>query len=233
MEVVYTENFQPDLSIWGLRIGEPVITLTSVLVAFFCFYAWVRLGKIAHAGDAHRLFRVFFILMGFSTLIGGIVGHAFMHQLPQVFKTPGWVLGMIAVSAFEQVSILRARSFLKPGSIRLLNWINVTELGIALSFVFVTLWFPAVEMHSAFGLLLVVLPLETRMYFKNKSVVSEYTLAGIGLLVASVSIHILKISAGIWFCFFDIAHLLMCGAIWMFMRGAERISIEDLRQNAE
>lgn len=224
MEVVYTDNFQPDLSLWGLRIGEPMIAFTSVLVSLICFYAWRRLGKIAQPRDALRLFRVFFLLLGASTLIGGIVGHAFMHQFPQVFKTPGWVLGMVAVSAFEQVSIVRARSFLKPGQIRALNWLNIAQLTIALSFVFITLWFPAVEIHSAFGLLLMVAPLEARMFLKDQSAVSRHILTGILLLVASVLVHILKISAGIWFCYFDIAHLLMCAAVWMFMKGAERLT---------
>ncbi|HRI61828.1 MAG TPA: hypothetical protein PK228_18950, partial [Saprospiraceae bacterium] len=196
MEVVHTDNFQPDVSFWGLRIGEPVVALTSVLVALFCFYAWYRLGKISRPGDALRLFRIFFLLMGTSTLTGGIVGHALMHQFSQVYKAPGWMLGMIGVSAFEQVSIVRARSFLKAGWVQALKWLNIVELMLAMTFVFVTLWFPAVEMHSAFGMLLVVVPLEGRMFFLSRSAVSRYILLGISLLVAGVIVHILKISAG-------------------------------------
>jgi hypothetical protein len=227
MEVLLTDNFQPDLFVWGWRIGEPIITLTSVLVASFCFYAWGRLGHISESGDVSRLFRLFFLLMGLSTLIGGIVGHAFMHCLPQVCKTPGWGLGMLAVSAFEQVSILRARAFLTAKAIRTLVALNMAQLTVALLVVYATLWFPAVEIHSAFGLLLVVGPIETRLLLRNRDAVSRHILTGILMLVGGVAIHILKISACAWFCYFDIAHLFMCAAIWMFMRAAERMPADE------
>jgi hypothetical protein len=221
MEVLLTDNFQPDVFIGGWRVGEPMITLTSVLVASFCLFAWLRLGRCAESGDASRLFRLFFLLMGLSTLIGGIVGHAFMHSLPQVCKTPGWGLGMLAVSAFEQVSILRARAFFSEKAVRALTALNIAQLTVALLVVYATLWFPAVEIHSAFGLLLVVAPLETRLLLRNRDAVSRNILTGILMLVGGVAVHILKISACTWFCYFDIAHLFMCAAIWKFMKAAE------------
>lgn len=220
MEVLPTANFQPDVIFWGVRVGEPVITLTSLLVASLCMFAWLRLGKIPRSETAPRLFRAFFLLMGFSSLTGGLIGHAFIHHFPFVFKTPGWVLGMLAVSALEQVSILRARPFLGARWTQALSWLNIAQLTVALSFVFATLWFPAVEIHSAVGFLLIVVPLEGMMFFKTRSAVSRFILTGILLLIVAVVIHILKLSAGVWFSYFDIAHLFMCGAIWMFMRGA-------------
>ena len=57
MEVLPTANFQPDVVLLGLRIGEPMIALTSILVSFFCFYAWVRLGKMGLNEDSLRLSR--------------------------------------------------------------------------------------------------------------------------------------------------------------------------------
>lgn len=227
MEVLPTANFQPDVLFWGLRVGEPVIAFTSVLVSLFCFYAWVRLGKIAQPDDALRLFRVFFMLMGLSCLTGGIMGHAFLHHFSIVFKMPGWVLGMVAVSALEQASIVRAGALLGAKWSRALSWLNIAQLTVGLTVVFITLWFPVVEMHSAFGFLLVVAPLETWMLLKNRSAVSRFILSGILLLVLAVAVHLMKISAGVWFCYFDIAHLFMCGAVWMFMRGAERWKAEE------
>jgi hypothetical protein len=229
MEVLFTANFQPDVSFWGVRVGEPVIALTSLLVSSFCIFAWARLGKIPRPDASLRLFRVFFLLMGLSSFIGGIIGHAFMHHFPFIFKMPGWVLGMFAVSTLEQVSILRAEPVLGTKTTRLLTWLNIAQLVVALSVVFATLWFPAVEMHSAFGFLFVIAPLELMMFFKDRSAVSRFVLGGILLLVGAVMMHILKISVGVWFCYFDKAHLFMCGAVWMFMLGAERLTTADLR----
>jgi hypothetical protein len=228
MEVLPTTNFQPDLVVAGLRLGEPVIALTGLLVTLVCFYAWARLGRSSVKEDALRLSRIFFLLMGLSTLVGAFVGHLFLYSLPFVFKTPGWVLGMIAVSAFEQASIVRAKPYLGAGWGRVLTWLNIAELTMALWFVTATLWFPGVEIHSAFGLVCIVAPLEAWLFFKTKQSGSRYILQGIVLLLAAVIIHILKISMGVWFCYFDLAHLVMCGAFWFFMLGAERSSSAEL-----
>lgn len=224
MEVIPTANFQPDLSFWGFRVGEPVIALTGLLLSGFCFYAWSRLGRSPRSGEAFRFFRIFFLLMGLSGFIGAVVGHAFLHHFQFIFKTPGWVLGMIAVSALEQASIVRAKPFLGAKWSRALTWLNIAQLTVALWFVFATLWFPVVEIHSAFGFLLVIAPLEIYLFFKTRSAVSRFILLGILLLVAAVMVHIFKISAGVWFSYFDIAHLVMCGAVWMFMRAGERLT---------
>lgn len=221
MEVLPTTNFQPDLIVAGLRLGEPVIALTSLLVSFVCFYAWVRLKKLKVQDDTLRLSRIFFLLMGVSTVIGAVVGHIFLYCLPFIFKAPGWVLGMIAVSALEQASIVRARPYIGVGWGRVLSWLNIIELTAAMWFVTTTLWFPVVEIHSAFGFLLVIAPLETLLFFKIKHPGSRYFLQGILFLVGGVMIHILKVSLGIWFCYFDLAHLLMCASFWSFMLGAK------------
>jgi hypothetical protein len=219
MEVLATSNFQPDVIIWGLRIGEPVIALSGMLVSLVCFNAWFQLGKSGSKDDALRLSRIFFLLTGISTFIGGIVGHAFLYALPFAFKIPGWSLGMIAVSALEQASTVRSRAILGDKRVRIITWINITALTLALWFVSTTLWFPIVEIHSAIGFLLVVLPLEILLIVKTRSRGGREILWGILLLVGAVLVHLLKISWSVWFSFFDIGHLFMCAAMWKIMLG--------------
>ena len=222
MEVLPTANFQPDVVLWSLRIGEPVIALTSILVSLTCFYAWVRLGKIVSNVDALRLSRIFFLLTGISTLIGAIVGHAFLYAFPFEFKLPGWMLGMVAISALEQASTVRAQPFLGAKLAKAIKYINIAELAIALWFVSATIWFPMVEIHSAFGFLLVIMPLEILLWVKTRAQGSREILWGILLLIGAVLAHILKISFGVWFSFFDVAHLILCAAMWKMMLGAEK-----------
>jgi len=220
MEILPTANFQPDIVLAGLRIGEPVIGLTSILVSIVCFYAWAKLGKIKSKEDALRLSRIFFLLTSLSTFIGGVVGHLFLYAFPFEFKLPGWMLGMIAVSALEQASIVKAQPILGPKTSKTLSYLNIVELTLALWFVSTSLWFPVVEIHSAFGFLLIVAPLEILLWLKTRAAGSLHILGGIGLLIGAVLVHILKISFGVWFSFFDIAHLFMCGAMWQIMRGS-------------
>ena len=214
-----THYLQPDLYIEGVRVTEFSIALTSVLVTLVCWYAWVRLGRQTRT-DENRLFRIFLLLMGFSTLIGGLAGHAFLSYLPFIFKTPGWGLGMLAVSALEQASIQRAKPYIGERWARILLIVNIVELTIVLCLVFVTLWFPLVEIHSAFGLVLIIGTLEGWMFYKTRRRSSLYMLYSILFAAAAAGAHVAKISPNTWFTFFDIGHVLMCGTIWMIMQAA-------------
>ena len=226
MEVLPSANFQPDIIVNGLRLGEPMIALTSMLVSMVCFYAWFRIGNVGTQDDTQKLSRIFFFLMGVSTMVGAIVGHLFLYRLPFVFKAPGWIMGMIAVSALEQASIVRARPLLGPNWGKGLSWLNMVELTLAMWFVTATLWFPGVEIHSAFGFLCIIAPLEIILLLKTRNAGSRYILYGILFLLAAVLFHIFKISIGIWFSYYDIAHLMMCGAFWLFMLGAESTRLQ-------
>ena len=221
MEVIATQNFQPDISLYGLRIGEPVITLTSVMISVICGYCWLRLGRSRSDSDTLRLTRIFFAFMGISTLIGGLVGHAFLHLLPFEYKIPGWGLGMVAASALAQASIVRSSDVVSHGIKRLLTGVNIGVFAVLFVLLISTLWFPIVEIHSAFSLLLIVTTLEMYRWRTLRDLNSKYILLGVLLAVFAALVHVVKFSLGVWFSFFDIGHLLLCGTMWMIMRGAE------------
>ncbi len=222
MEVITTQNFQPDISLFGLRIGEPVITLTSLLISVLCGYCWWRLGRLRSQDDGVRLTRIFFAFMGVSTLIGGLVGHAFLHKLPFEYKIPGWTLGMVAASALAQASVARSSDMMRLAVKRMFTGINIGAFAVLLVLLLSTLWFPIVEIHSAFSLLLIVTTLEMNRWIRLRDESSRYILTGILFAVAAALVHVLKLSLGIWFTFFDIGHVLLCGTMWMIMRAAER-----------
>jgi hypothetical protein len=221
MEVLPTANFQPDIIVAGLRIGEPVIAFTGLVAMVVCFYAWRRLKKTDESDAALQLAGIFFLLMGFSTMIGSIVGHCFLYCLPFAFKAPGWVLGMLSVSAFAQSSIVQARPFINAGWGRALSWMNLGGLILGLWFVISSLWFPGVEIHSAFVFLCIITPLESWLLNQRNDPGSRYILLGILLLAAAAAIHVVRFSLGIWFSFFDIGHLFMAGTFWCFFLGVE------------
>ncbi len=221
-----THYLEPDLYFGGIRVTEFSIALTSVLITAICWYAWVRLGRQART-DENQLFRIFLLLMGFSTLIGGLAGHAFLSYLPFIFKVPGWGLGMLAVSALEQASIQRAKPYIGLRWARILFIINVAEFAVVLSFVLITLWFPLVEIHSAFGMVLIVGTLEGWMFYKTRQRSSLYLLYAILFAAGAAGAHVAKLSLNTWFTFFDIGHVLMCGSMWMIMRAAEESATQE------
>lgn len=230
MEILDTGRFQPDIIMAGIRLGEPMIALTSIIVALVCFYgAW----RIQPTNSSTRLGQIFLALTGVSTLIGGIVGHAFLHQFPFEYKLAGWLPGMLAVSAVEQASIVRLREIGgRFQAARWLSWVNMVELTLSLTIITTLVWFPLVEIHSAFGFLGIVLPIEWMLYREYKRQDSYYLLLCVGLLVAAVLAHILKFSFCRWFSFFDIAHVFMAVALWQAsraFRAADYVEKGDLQ----
>lgn len=227
MEVLLTDNFQPDLILGGLRLGEPVTAFTSLLMAILCLYSWRRLGKAPNAIAQSDYFRFFFLLMAISAFLGAVVGHLFLYMLPFAFKIPGWILGMAALAALVQASIWRTIGVLNDQWIHKVSMLNKMALVAGSAWLVGSLWFPVVEFHAAVGLLGMVFPMEYMLYKKNADVSSRYMLSGIGLLVLAVLFHIGKVSFSIWFSFFDIAHVIMCGAFWCFLKGAESVAASD------
>src|ERR1039458_2527470 len=102
------------LEIGCIKIMEPVTVLTDLIVAVVCFYAWNRLKRKNNSGNiVFTLYRYFFLGMGLSTTLGGLIGHAFIQYLSFPWKLPGWILSMVSVALAERASIMHARPLLK------------------------------------------------------------------------------------------------------------------------
>lgn len=222
MEQQYISSIQPDLWVSGVRITEPVIALTSFLLTFVCAYAWLRLGATTQS-RYRDLLRFFFLFMGLSSLYGGVFGHAFLHLVPFSWKVPGWLLGMAATAALAQAAIEDARTKVGPMIWRWLTILNWGGLGIAATAVSIYLFFPLVEAHAAFCLLLLLVPLQFLGLSRNapNHWHNSLMLWGVGYSVLAVLPHVFKFSCCRWFSYFDIGHLLMCVAFWAFMRAGE------------
>ncbi|GIV30232.1 MAG: hypothetical protein KatS3mg028_1298 [Bacteroidia bacterium] len=82
---VFKEVHQPAVEVWGIKILEPVTSLTDIMVSGVCFYAAYMIykefyGAAKKGGHLHTLYALsimYFSLMGVATLLGGIFGHAF------------------------------------------------------------------------------------------------------------------------------------------------------------
>lgn len=221
MDQQYISSIQPDLWIGDVRITEPVVALTSFLLTFVCGYAWLRLGAAARTTYTWWL-RAFFLCMGLSSLYGGVFGHAFLHLVPFGMKAPGWLLGMAATAALAQAAVEDARSYLPSGWSRVLTWLNWGGFAAAAVAVVWYLFFPLVEAHAAFCLLLLVLPLQFLGLRQNaNSRHNALIIWGIGFSALAVVPHLLKFSLSPWFCYFDLGHVLMCAAFWAFMRAGD------------
>lgn len=222
MEVVYTNQLQPDILIGGWRIGEPVVSLTALLMSMVCLYAWFQLGTMGGTSKILRLYRLFFAWMALSGLIGSLLGHAFLHHFPFFVKMPGWVSGIVALTYLGQASIERFRHFQPAAaSHRLLTAVNLGGALLATGVLCATLWFPIVEFHTAFGLLGIVGLIESTLWRHLRLHSSLLLLGAIPFALLAAIVHLAKFSIGPWFTFFDIGHVFVCGTFWMIYQAAK------------
>ena len=229
-EFVPPPVIQPDIYLWGLRIAEPVTSLTAIMIAVVCCYAWIRVRKITVKNDVLRLIQAFFLLMALATFFGGIIGHAFLYLLGFAWKVPGWVLSMVSIAALERAAILHARPLMPPFWGRFFSVLNVFELALFLYLALSTLNFHFVEIHAGYGLLIVIGLFEGFVYKKVKDAGSRYVLLALPLAVLAAAVHLARFSFSVWFTFFDIGHVLMCICALMIMRGAEKMTMYNSRE---
>ena len=81
------ELAQPSIYFLGLRIDEPVTTVTDLIVSAVCFYAFYQLHRIPLKNKVHWNLKYYFLSMGMATLIGGVIGHGFLYLFSFAWKS--------------------------------------------------------------------------------------------------------------------------------------------------
>lgn len=214
---------QPSIYIAGIRVDEPMATLTDVIVSAVCFYAFYRLQKYHRAGRAQFYFKYYFLLMGIATFLGGVIGHGFLYLFSFGWKLPGWITSMISVALIERSAIAHANPYIKPSIGKFFLVMNLVELTTIMTITLVTLNFQWVEFHSAYGLLFVVGSFHLYTYRKTKDRGSLTILGAIAIVCMASLTFKFKLSPHVWFNYLDLSHTLMAIAAYVFYLGATRL----------
>lgn len=211
---------QPSIEIYGIRVDEPVTMLTDLLVTVVCIYAFIRLSRIPVKNNVHFYLKFYFLSMGIATAVGGIFGHGFFYLFSFAWKLPGWLTSMVSVALLERAVILYARKLIHPFLGKLFAWLNVIELAIFVTITFITLDFFFVEVHAAYGLLIVTTGFSLIVFIKTRNKGSRTFLVAVAFSSVSALIFMNEWGIGPWFNHFDISHLLMAASAWFFYKGS-------------
>jgi hypothetical protein len=217
---------QPSVEYFGIRIDEPVTTFTDLIVSAVCFYAFFQLHKISLKNKVHWNLKYYFLSMALATLIGGVIGHGFLYLFSFAWKLPGWLTSMFSIALLERASILYAKPLVKPKVGNFFAWMNIIELSTFVIVTFSTLNFFFVEVHSAYGLLVIVTSFNFVVYRKRKSEASKLFLIAVGVSAISALIFMNEIGISKWFNHYDISHILMSISAFIFYKGSLKM-IED------
>ncbi len=211
---------QPSIEIFGIRIDEPVTTFTDLIVSAVCLYAFYQLNKIPIKNKVHWNLKYYFLSMGIATIFGGLIGHGFLYMFSFAWKLPGWLTSMFSIALLERASILYAKPHIKPKVGKIFAWMNLIELATFVIITFSTLNFFFVEVHSAYGLLIIVTSFNLVTYTKTKSEASKLFLIAVGISVISALIFMNEWGISIWFNQYDISHTLMAVSAFVFYKGS-------------
>lgn len=208
----------PSIELFGLRVDEPVTMSTDIVVAVIGIMGYI---KLASANNSRHvsLYSYFFLGMGFSTLIAGIIGHGFLYRFGADAKMYGWVLGIIG-TGFAQFAVLyHVKESLNKTAFSILLFTCYIEVVSAMILLFYFRSFVVVEVHAAFGLVGVVTVLEAINYFATKSKLSLNMVIGVGLTAVAIVFHTTKISISKWFNYMDISHVFLGLAVYIMIKG--------------
>ena len=218
---------QPSIYPFGIRIDEPVATVTDVLVACVCFYAFYQLTRKKLPSRSQFYLRYYFLLMGIATFSGGVIGHGFLYALSFAWKLPGWTISIVSVALIERSSISHAKSLIKPEIGKFFLVLNLIELVAVMAITIITLDFQWVEFHSGYGLLVNVFSFHAYTYYHTKDRGSLTMLGGVGITMVASLVFMNQLSIHTWFNYLDISHIILAVAAYVFYLGA--IHLEERR----
>ena len=91
----------PPITLYGVQILEPVTSLTDLITALVCFYAFYRLSKLDRHGKVYTYFRYYFLWTGIATTCAAFIGHAFLYLFSFEWKMIGWAFSATGILFIE------------------------------------------------------------------------------------------------------------------------------------
>lgn len=233
-EVIKELTNMPSVKWFGITILEPSTVLTNLMIAIACFYAYRNLKKKKlNVTKTQRYISYFFLFMGFATIIGGVLGHAFLYVTGLYGKIPGWYISMTGVALFERAAITHGRPYMNRKVGQYFSILNYLEIITFMTLSLVNLNFIYVEAHAFYGLFIVVFCFEFFVYLKSKDPSFRYLLIATGFGILAALFHAFRLGINKWFNYNDVSHLAMTAAILFYYHAALRIKVYQNHSDRE
>jgi hypothetical protein len=215
-------NEEPSIYFANIRIDEPVTTLTDLLVAGVCIYAFIRLIKDFNPSKGRTFFSVFFFGLGLGTMLGGLLGHGFLYRLHPAWQLPGWLMSMAATSFLVLGSLEMNKKSIHRGLAYLLTGLNVMAFIVTGILVIISVNFIYVVLQIAFNLLVIILFVHVYGWIRSKDSGHILFFAAIAVMILVAFIFLLKLSFNQWINQNSLSHALMAVSAFLFYLGARR-----------
>ena len=208
---------------YGLQLQEPMALIFNWLITILCFVSYYKLknstGKFTH------YWRLFFLIFGLSTLVGGL-SHLFFQYWGFYGKYPVWILGALAVFisslAMLQVETMSAKKKQFWVTFLLLKGVAAIVFSIIYSkFIFIAI---DAAIGYIFFCMIYSIVLNKRGYNVQRFIWA------VVVLIPSIIFYVGKISIGKWMNEQDIGHIFMFATIYLFYLGVQSYSKNPLQE---
>ena len=214
-----TKFIQPSIEILNLKIDEPITTVTDILLAVIFLLAFIRLGKLEHAGRELSYFRNYFLILSLGALTGGLLGHGFQYRLAEEWKLVSWTLTMASVALMVQALLEIARPLIGKGILRFLSRFNILIFILAFFLSFRSIDFTPAKYHSIFGLVLFSGSLCYYIYKRTANRGVLIIMGGVGIGFLSAITFSFQWGFSPWFNHRDLSHIILCFSAYVVYKG--------------
>lgn len=215
------------ITVAGLTIGEPVTSLTDIVLAVISFTLFARIKNRLNESFFNNSWRMFFLFMGISTGTGALA-----HALNGSDAIRWYNTLFMAMTVFSSIAVFFALKatirFTKmySGIRTALTIANYTLLLVFTIYTVVTNNFEIFKIHAAAGLFLIFIT--HLVAWLRSHTGSGWIMSGMGISFFTVLIHTKQFSLSPWFNYKDISHVIMMVSLVMIYNGIHMMS-ENLK----
>ncbi len=216
----------PSIFIGTFEFSEPVTTITDLIFATVCWYAFMRFYK--HEGlktEAFRFFLFYFLFFGIGITCASILGHGLQAYISRDWKAVGWGITAIGVM-FLEFGVLNLVSNMIKRNFKYFFRILIVLHNVALIALLInpeTRDFRFSAANTVMGMVLISMSILIFHAIRMNSKGSWILISGITLAFSPLFIYIFKFSISRWFNYHDFSHLLLAASMFLTYKGAWRL----------
>lgn len=220
---VFDNFIQPSIEILNIRIDEPITLLTDLLLAAICFYAYSQIRKLDYKGRSKWYFKNYFLILGLGAMSGGLLGHAFLYRLSDVWKLVSWILTIGSVTLMIHALLEVSKPLVKPLVSKTIFWVNVLLFALVLSLTLWSMAFTPVKYYVSFGMVVVAGSMCYYIYSRTGNRGGLVIMAAVGVGILSTVIFSFQWGLSPWFNHNDISHVILSFSAYYVYKGADLI----------
>ncbi|MEZ4936856.1 MAG: hypothetical protein R2799_04605 [Crocinitomicaceae bacterium] len=211
-----------EFTLFGLHLLEPMALITNSLIAIVCSWIFFKLFRKNKTDEYVHYWALFFLTFALSTFGGGFA-HLFYNYTGDYGKIPVFSLAVIANFFIDRACFTLVEDRKKRDWIEYIL-IAKTVLSVLLIAGMVEYIGKKIFLIVQFNTIITAAGILVWFGIKTKdnSDAWKYFFFGIGILLITALVQILKINIHLWFNKDDFSHILITISMLLFYKGVKR-----------